>query len=165
MKTFYILLIIGVFLFSCKTEKVTDQDVSPKIDSTLTTVFNPPTLTDEYYRELFKYQQNIIFNPDSREQKEKYIFNAYFADNNTLISFGSGRRTNPNTQQTIALSLVKRAALVDAKRWATYGLLWLTNDFKPDFGRISEIHYGETKEIYSFYVGDSLVIALASKVR
>lgn len=165
MKTLHIFIIIGLLFLSCKTEKTSEQKLSAKEDSTVAISFNPPTLNDNYYRELFKYQQDIILNPESRLHKEKYIVNAYFTNNNTLISFGAGRKTNPNTQQTIAYPLVKRAALIDAKRWATYGLLWLNNDFKPDFGKIDAVHSGEAKEVYSFNVGDSLVIALASKVR
>ena len=146
-------------------EKKPTQDTVQKIDSAQTVTFNPPQLEENYYRELYKFQQEIIFNPESREKKERFIFNAYFADNNTLLSFGSARKTNPNTQQAIPYPLIKRTALVDAKRWGTYGLLWLNNDFKPNFGRISEVHKGETREVFSFDVGDSLIIALANKVR
>lgn len=164
MNKFLNLILISILLFSCKTEKVADQNVVMKKDTVLTASFNPPDLSEDFYRELYKDQQNIIINQDNREQKEEYLHKAYFANNNTLITFGSARKINPATGQTINRAMIRRAALLDAKRWASYGLLWLKNDLKPDFGKINDINAVETKEIYSFDVGDSLVIVLANKV-
>ena len=152
-------------MYTCQSEQVQNKEPVFKKDSVAAVTFNPPQLSDEYYRNLFKYQQNIILNPDSRDEKEEFITDAYFSKNKTLITFGCARRTNPKTNQPITQALIKRAALLDAKRWAAYGLQWIKNDFKPDFGEISEIYSGSTREVYSFDSGDSLVIALASEVR
>ena len=168
MKTFSITIIAFLIVLSCKTEKSVKQETVETADSAASSqvaeAFNPPDLADDYYRELFKYQQEIVRNPDSREKKEHYIFNAYFPENNALLSFGSARKTNPQTKQAISYPLQKRAALIDARRWGTYGLLWINNDFKPDFGKISDMHSGETQQVYSFESGDSLIIVLANKV-
>ena len=134
------------------------------VDSSKKAVFAAPQLDEHYYRQLFRIQQDIALDPGNREKKEKFIFNAYFPEKNTLISFGSARKINPSTNQNIPYPLQKRAAVVDAKRWATYGLLWISNDFKPDFGKISDVHVGETQEVFSFESGDSLIIVLANKV-
>lgn len=153
-----------LILYSCKSEQTQSiKSVIPK-DSVVSVSFTPPILTEQYYRELFQYQQDIIVNPDNQEKKEQFIQKAYSPENNTLITFGCARKINPETKQPIAHALVKRAALLDSKRWASYGLLWINNDFQPDFGKINEINSGLAQEVFSFDSGDSLVIALASKV-
>ncbi|KAA3612993.1 MAG: hypothetical protein D8M58_11825 [Calditrichaeota bacterium] len=154
-----------LLIFACtesgkQKENSGDTGKSETADS-----FNPPDAKLEFLEKLYDIQMDIIQNPSSRAHKEKYIYNAYFDENNTLISFGNARLTNPQSGEKIATPLLKRAAIVDAKRWATYGLLWLNNDFEPDFGKISEVHQGLTKELGSFNKGDSLVVALATKVR
>ena len=164
MKTFSIIIIGFLTVIACKSEKSVKQEINKTVDSSRAISFKPPKLDENYYRELFKYQQKIIQNPSGREEKERYIFNAFFPENNTLLSFGSARRTNPQTKQAIPYPLQKRAALIDARRWGTYGLLWINNDFRPDFGKISDIHTGETQEVYTFENGDSLIIVLANKV-
>ena len=159
-----IICLFILILYSCKSEQTQSvKSVTPK-DSVVSVSFNPPTLTEQDYRELFQYQQNIIVNPDSREEKEQFIQKAYSPAKNTLITFGCARKINPETKQPIAHALIKRAALLDSKRWASYGLLWIKNDFQPDFGKITEINSGLAQEVFSFDSGDSLVIALASKV-
>jgi hypothetical protein len=169
MKTFSAILMGLLIFFSCKGEKQAKQeqqpDTSKQVESNQPITFNPPQLDENYYRELFQFQEEIILNPSDRKMKERYIFNAYFADNNTLLSFGSARKINPQTKQAIAYPLIKRAALLDAKRWGTYGLLWLNNDFEPDYGKIKGTNSGQTLEVFSFDKGDSLIIALANKVR
>ena len=151
-------------IVACKSEKQTGQESVAVADSVKAVSFNPPALEDSYYREVFGYQQEITVNPESRQKKEQYLKNAYFPDNKTLLSFGCARKTHPETKQPIASPLQKRAALLDAKRWASYGLSWIENDYKPDFGKIAEISAGETVEVFSFDKGDSLVIVLANKV-
>ena len=160
--------VVFLIFFSCKAEKQEKeekQNTAEQVETNEPVAFKPPSLDEKYYRELFRFQEDIILNPANRKLKERYIFNAYFADYNTLITFGSARRINPETKQAIATPLIKRAALMDAKRWASYGLLWLNNDFQPDYGKIKGINSGETREVFSFDKGDSLVIALANKVR
>lgn len=164
MKSVFVIVFYIIIIISCEAEKSPIPDAVQKTDSAKAISFNPPVLEETYYRKLYKFQQEIMLNPEDREKKERFIFNAYFAENNTLLSFGSARKTNPKTQQAIPYPLLKRAALVDAKRWATYGLLWINNDFKPDFGRINDIHSGESREVFNFDIGDSLIIALANKV-
>jgi len=131
----------------------------------LTIPFDPPEFEQEFLESLYLIQMDIMKNPSSLTHKEKYISDAYIADRNTLVSFGNARNTNPETGTKIAPALVKRAAILDAKRWATYGLIWLNNNFEPDFGKIKDVYNTDTKEITSFNKGDSLIIAIASKVK
>lgn len=165
MRLLILLFILSVVLGCSKSKKENDQaaaDDSTKLKEISFTVPQRPAF---FYEELHKIQQKIMHNPQSREFKEAYIYNAYIPDNNALISLGSARTKNPQSGTEITQALVKRAALVDAKRWAVYGLLWLNNDFQPDFGKISEIHEGVFQELYSFNSGDSLIIAIATPVR
>jgi len=164
MKTFSIIIIGFLTLIACKSEESVKLEANKTVDSSRVSSFKPPKLNDDYYRELLKYQQKIIQNPAGREEKERYIFNAFFPESNTLLSLGSARKTNPQNNQTIPYPLQKRAAMIDARRWGSYGLLWINNDFKPDFGKISNVHSGETQEVYTFEKGDSLILVLANKV-
>jgi len=165
MKTFSIVTLTLLILVACNSEKPTAKKTMVVSDSAKTVSFSPPVLQDSYYRDVFEYQQEITVNPESRQKKEQYLKNAYFPDNKTLLSFGSARKTHPETKQPVAYALQKRAALLDAKRWASYGMSWIENDYKPDFGKITEISAGETVQVFSFDKGDSLVIVLANKVR
>ena len=154
------------FLFSCsksEQESKTAEDIGNT--SAGNASINVPAQPDEYYKNLLRLQLQVIKNPDSREAKEAFIHNAYFPDGNALITVGSARTVHPESGAPISRSLVKRAALLDAKRWAVYSLLWLNNDFQPDFGKISENFDGVFKEMYSFNSGDSLIIAIALNVR
>jgi hypothetical protein len=161
-----IFTLILLFLFSCSKPEQ-EYKVTQTQDNEQVTVsnFTAPDKPEFFYRELHKIQQKIMRNPASREFKEAFIYNAYIEDNNALISLGSARTKNPESGELITSSLVRRAALLDAKRWAVYGLLWLNNDFQPDFGKISETHQGVFQELYSFNSGDSLIIAIATPVR
>jgi hypothetical protein len=164
MKKIQIILLAGLFLWACgKSDEKKEDTVKITIPGTQV-AFTPPKLDQPFLKSLYDVQMEIMNNPSSRLHKERFIFNAYLADNNALVSFGNARLTNPQTGAKISRALAKRAALVDAKRWASYGLLWLNNDFKPDFGEISTVNQGELKELATFIKGDSLIVAIASKV-
>ncbi len=164
MKRTLIILLAGFFLWSCNKPDEKKQDMIKVTVPGTPADFVAPQLEKSFLANLYSVQMEITANPSSRLHKERYIFNAYLPDNNALVSFGNARLSNPQTGEKIAQALAKRAALVDAKRWASYGLLWLNNDFKPDFGKISTVNQGEIKELATFIKGDSLIVAIASKV-
>ena len=162
-----ILMILSTLILfpACNEAGKQKENRAETTNTNAQTPFNPPKFERAFLENLYLAQMDIMKNPLSRAHKEKFILNAYIADKNTLISFGNARLKDPQTGNKIATPLIKRAALIDAKRWATYGLLWLNNDFKPDFGKIKGAHNGFIKEIATFNKGDSLIIAIASKVR
>ena len=162
MKKIIFSICILFFLFACNEAEKQKDEIKTTNDPI---PFNPPKLEQGFLEKLYFTQMEIMKNPTSRIHKEKYIFRAYIADRNTLISFGNAKSTNPSTGEKNSPALIKRAAFLDAKRWATYGLLWLNNDFQPDFGKIKDTHKGITQELLTFNKGDSLVIVIASKVR
>ncbi|MCB0282694.1 MAG: hypothetical protein H6627_04865 [Calditrichae bacterium] len=164
MRIFF--LIFLVFFMACSEKKqqppsLQEQDSISFNESN----FIKPEKSPFFYKELLKIQQQIIHNPRERIYREAYIVNAYIDNNNALISLGSARTKDPESGTEINPVMAKRAALIDAKRWAVYGLLWLNNDFKPEFGKISEQYSGVFKELYSFNHNDSLTIAIATRVR
>jgi len=159
--------ILMIFLIVYCTDKKNNTEssigkVKKAVDST---VFKTPQVSETFLQELYQIQEEILINPASRKHKEAFIINAYRPDENALITFGSAAHVNPKTGEVITAALVKRAALLDAHRWSAYGLLWLNNDFKPDFGKISELHKGNYRELGSFIKGDSTIIAIATNVR
>ncbi len=162
-----VVFITIILLLACnereeQMESVAETDKTNKTEVPAT--FDPPKFEQDILENLYLTQMDIMHNPSSRAHKEKYISKAYIADKNTLITFGNARLTNPQTGNKISIALIKRAALLDAKRWASYGLLWLKNDFEPDFGKLNEVNKGVIKEIATFNKGDSLIVAIANKV-
>lgn len=161
----FILLFIILF-FACSEQKQKQQSVQKQDSISFTeSTFVKPEKPPFFYKELLKIQQQVIQHPQERLYREAYIINAYQENNNALISLGSARTKDPQSGIEINPAMAKRAALIDAKRWAVYGLLWLNNDFKPEFGKISEQYSGVFEELYSFNTNDSLIIAIATRVR
>jgi hypothetical protein len=160
-----LLLATLMLLFSCDEADIQKEKVIETIDTNSIPTFEPPTFEQAFLEQVYQTQMDVMQNPSSRTHREKYISEAYIEDANTLISFGNARLSDPKTGNKIATPLIKRAALLDAKRWASYGLLWIDNDFKSDFGNIKDVHKGLIKEIATFNRGDSLILAIASKVK
>ncbi len=153
-----------ILLLACNERGEQKESVAETDKTEVTATFDPPKFEQDILENLYLAQMDIMTNPSSRAHKEKYISKAYIADKKTLITFGNARLTNPQTGNKISIALIKRAALLDAKRWASYGLLWLKNDFEPDFGKLNEVNKGVVKEIATFNKGDSLIVAIANKV-
>ncbi len=153
-----------IAVFSCKQERTPKN--AAQMDSSLivNTVFSVPDISEETLQELFDLQQKVNNNPGNLEYRKQLISKSYYKDNNALITFGCARKTHPATGKNIAQALLKRAAAVDAKRWAAYGQTWILNNYMPDFGKLNSTFGGMNREITSFNSGDSLVIAFAHNI-
>ena len=126
--------------------------------------FAIPEIEEDNLKRLFEDQLRIMRFPDNPEYRKIFITQAYFKPENALVTFGTARKSHPQTGNPVNTALLKRAALLDARRWAAYSLQWIENVHSPDFGKIQTESAGVFKEINTFSFGDSLVIAIATKV-
>ena len=159
-----ILLCLIVLIFSCKQEK-TEKSIE-NIDSSISRdiTFSIPDISEESLHELFELQLRVNKNPTKLAYRKQLVEKSHFQENNALITFGCARMTHPVTGQKVAQALLKRAAIIDAKRWAAYGQTWILNNYMPDFGKLNSTFNGINQQIISFNRGDSLVIAFAHKL-
>jgi hypothetical protein len=101
---------------------------------------------------------------DEKSFREDYCKRAYLEKHDLFISMGIGRLTNPETGQPIPLHLVRRAADLDARRWASYGEQWLSADYEPPFGELKSGFNKPVTPLKENIVGDSLFIFIATRM-
>ncbi|MGD9898651.1 MAG: hypothetical protein AB7T22_05945 [Calditrichaceae bacterium] len=169
MKWFYLIVsfLILSFLITCKSEKKVGQEMVEEQTNAVAeseAFFTPPDMADIQFDQLSELQQQIMRSSADAEIRKKFISQAYFADHNSIITIGIARLTNPETGAPITRGLVQRAAQVDANRWAAYGISWIKNSYQPDFGKLQTFFQGEQKVLMSYTQGDSLYLAVASRV-
>ncbi len=169
MKWFYLIVSILIlsFLVTCKSEKKVEQEMieeQANAGDQTEAFFTPPDLADIQFDQLSELQQQIMVNSTDAALREEFIHQAYFTNNNSIITIGVARLTHPETGAPITRSLVQRAARMDANRWAAYGISWIKNSYQPDFGKLQAFFQGEQKELMSYTQGDSLYLAVASRV-
>lgn len=162
MKKFLIILLF--ILFSCAQEeapKFLSQIDSAQIENNSSKL---PPLSESELRELFNLQLRVNKNPADIERRKELLSKSYFPGSSIIITFGCARQTHPKTGQKISTALLKRAARIDANRWAAYSNEWLKNNYMPDFGKLNSTFTCNDQQISSFTYGDSLVIAYAYKI-
>ncbi len=165
-----ILLAFVIMLIACKKETKT-RDTDPGTDSLAAGTpaaaaagFSTPELSEVNFDALISLRLQIERHPQDKSLREQYLQTAWFRNNKALISVGVGRLTHPETGQPVSRSLVKRAAQVDANRWAAYGASWIRNDLSPAFGRLDTTYRGAQTALLSYERGDSLYMAIASEI-
>lgn len=158
------IITLAIILFSCEHEKA--PSIIPAVDSSknLIVEISIPEISDEVLKEIFDLQLKVNRNPTHIEFRKQLIARSYFMQSNTLITFGCARKSHPKSGQQINLALLKRAATIDANRWAAYSTEWINNNYMPDFGKLNSNFNGMNQQISSFDYGDSLVIAFAYKI-
>jgi len=165
LKRFPVFIAIFLLIMFCEDTEQHSQNFTNKDSVSFETGFTVPSLDSKFLEELYAYQMKILLNPDDNSSKAEFISKAYIKEKNVLITFGNAKKINPKTGEQISPALIKRAAILDAKRWAAYGINWIKNGTEIQFGKINEIYQGLNKEIYTFQKGDSLIVTLASKVQ
>ena len=163
MKIFIVILLIIVF--SCTEENKSLDKMSADSGQVRHISSSIPGISKEYLFELFDLQQKINLNPTNVDYRKDFISKSYFPQYSSLITFGCARRTNLQTGQTIPEQMMKRATVIDALRWAAYSELWIKEDSKPDYGKLNTGFTRNSKKLFSFTHGDSLVIAYTHKIK
>lgn len=161
-----IIFLLIILVFSCKQDKPADVEVEEMSQSAeeLSQTFAEriPQITDDYKVQIYDLQERIKINPENVELRKQFCQAAYSQDKMVMITMGIAKLINPETGEELNLSLVERAAQIDATRWALYGTNWLMYDYEPAFTKIKGNLNRNSQVIDKVTVGDSLFLYLAS---
>ena len=162
-----IFIIISLLAYTgCKSEKgsETEEIIQTPGESSSTTSPSMPQLSDDYYVSIYEAQEMIKIYPEDRSFREKYGQQAYLKDHHLFISMGIGRLKNPENGRQIPKHLAERAAIMDARRWASYGEIWLKDNYDPPFGKLEHYFNRPQSVIKRSVVGDSLFVFMATTI-
>ena len=160
-------LIIGLaVLFSCSDEKPREaQNFDKKnLNTVALTSTKIPDLSSDYLVSVYEKQELIKISQEDKDLRKKYCDESFLGEHRLFISMGIGRLTNPKTGEAIPTNLAERAANIDARRWASYGEMWLTNNYEPPFGKLAKNFKRTVTVINKSVVGDSLFIFVATSL-
>ena len=163
----FIFPIICFFVFfGCSDEepKGAENFDPQKLSTVALTKTKIPDLSTDYLVSVYEKQELIKISQEDKELRKQYCDQSYLKEHKLFISMGIGRLTNPETGQAIPNSMAEYAANIDAKRWASYGELWITNNYEPPFGKLSKNFQRTVTVINKSVVGDSLFIFMATSL-
>jgi hypothetical protein len=168
MKSTYLLIPIVclTLLLSCYDEKPREANNSDT-RTTNTATFSStkiPDLSSDFLVSVYEKQELIKISQEDKELRKNYCDDSYLEKEKLFISMGIGTLTNPKTGEPISHNLAERAANIDARRWASYGELWLTNNYEPPFGKLTRTFNRTVTVINKSVVGDSLFIFVATSL-
>ena len=123
-----------------------------------------PDLSSDFLVSVYEKQELIKISQEDKELRQKYCDESYLKQEKLFISMGIGALRNPETGQPVPQHLAERAATLDAKRWASYGELWLTNNYEPPFGKLTSTFNRTVTVINKAVVGDSLFVFVATSL-
>jgi hypothetical protein len=152
--------------FGCSEEKPKEAknfDVE-NLNTVALTSTKIPDLSTDYLVSVYEKQELIKISQEEKELRKKYCDESYLKEKKLFISMGIGSLKNPETGESIPSSMAERAANIDAKRWASYGEMWLTNNYEPPFGKLSRNFNRTVTVINKSIVGDSLFIFVATSL-
>jgi len=168
MKSTFIILpmICLIILIACSEEKPKEaENYDPnKLSTVALTSTKIPDLSSDFLVSVYEKQELIKISQEDKALRKQYCDQSYLREHKLFISMGIGNLINPETGQAIPNRMAERAATIDAKRWASYGELWLTNNYEPPFGKLSKNFQRTVTVINKSVVGDSLFIFLASSL-
>jgi len=163
---FFILILCLTLLGSCYDERpgeVNDDGTTTTNTKTFvsTTI---PDLSNDFLVSVYERQELIKISQEDKTLRKNYCDESYLEKQKLFISMGIGTLTNPETGEPIPHNLAERAANIDARRWASYGEQWLTNNYEPPFGKLSRTFNRTVTVINKIVVGDSLFIFVATSL-
>jgi len=166
MKQWFIIFLAGLLalFYACKGEKEAETENMQQSTAEMsgTGAAAMPSLSDDYLVGIYEAQELIKIFQDEKSFREDYCKRAYLKDYDLFISMGIGRLTNPETGQAIPRHLARRAADLDARRWAGYGARWLSSDYEPPFGELKTNFNKPVTVLEENVVGDSLFVFVAT---
>ena len=162
MNTNLLIVLLIWFVFASCTEDPKPAVENPKNESVQNQL---PTLSDEYLTRLFELQEMIRIFPEDRDFRQEYIEHCYLKDKGLFISLGFGTLHDPQSGNPIMEQYYRRAARIDAARWAAYGKSWLTNELEPPFGKLETTQIMTGQELRTTVLGDSLFLFMATPMQ
>jgi hypothetical protein len=123
-----------------------------------------PDLSSDFLVSVYEKQELIKISQDDKTLRKNYCDESYLEKQKLFISMGIGKLTHPETGEPIPHNLAERAANIDARRWASYGEQWLTNNYEPPFGKLTRSFNRTVTVINKSIVGDSLFIFVATSL-
>ena len=168
MKKLLLILLAGLLalLDACNTEKnaETENMQQPALEKSATGAPAIPDLSNDYLVGIYEAQELIKIFQDEKSFREDYCKRAYLKDYDLFISMGIGKLTNPQTGDPIPRHMARRAADLDARRWAGYGARWLSSDYEPPFGELNINFNKPVTVLEENVVGDSLFVFVATRM-
>ncbi len=160
-KIFSILLAVLFLMSACKKENPPKKIPQPPAAQS-DTLFRAPILEQSYLEQIRQAQQQIVRHPKDKTARAAFLKIAYLPMRHMLVTVGAGRQLKEGT--ALPRGLVKRAALLDAKRWAAYGKAWLIYKNETDFGKLNTYYKGYSKTMPTFTRHDSLFIPIVLRI-
>jgi hypothetical protein len=164
-----IILSLGmcIALFSsCYDEKPREaKRLNTKIQNPVSlTSSKIPDLSSDYLVTVYENQELIKISQDDKELRKKYCDQSHLEKQNLFITMGIGSLRNPETGEPIPQHMAERVANLDARRWASYGEMWLNNNYEPSFGKLKSNFKRTVTIIDQTVIGDSLFIFVATSL-
>ena len=138
------------------------QKESGSSTQSVQTSFSAATLNNDFLVRVYEYQERIKISQKDKQLRQEYCQKSYLSEYGVFISMGIGSLKNPQTGQAIPQHMAERAATLDARRWASYGEIWLNNNFEPEFGQLQSFFNRQTEVVDRSVVGDSLFVFIAT---
>jgi hypothetical protein len=160
------LAIALVAMWGCYDEKpreATKLDTTAPKQVTLT-ASKIPDLSSDYLVTVYESQELIKISQDDKALRKKYCDQSYLEKEKLFISMGIGSLINPKTGEAIPHHMAERVANLDARRWASYGEMWLNNDYEPSFGKLKSNFKRTVTVVDKTVIGDSLFVFVATSL-
>ena len=155
-----------ILLWGCSEEKPKEAknfDVQ-NLNTVALTSPKTPNYSSDYLVTVYENQELIKITQEDIELRKEYCDKAYLKEQNLFITMGIGSLRNPKTGEAIPKSQAERVANIDARRWASYGEMWLNNNYEPSFGKLSKNFTRSVTVINKSVVGDSLFVFVATSL-
>ena len=160
------IIICLIIIIGCSEEKPKEAknfDVK-NLSTVALTSSKIPNLSSDYLVSVYEKQELIKISQEDKKLRKNYCDESFLEKQNLFISMGIGSLRNPKTGDAIHNSQAERVANIDARRWASYGEMWLNNNYEPSFGKLSKNFNRSVTVINKSVVGDSLFIFVATSL-
>ncbi len=120
-----------------------------------------PELSPDQIQRLLELEKAVLQNPDNAELHRQVLEAGVFPEHGVLVAAGVGLLKNAENGAPIPQALARRAATLDAQRWAAYLLQWYRHGPELAFGTLSTRFVSPSQPVVRLVQNDSLVLVLA----
>jgi len=165
MKTLNFIILFTLF-WGCYEEKPKEATkLSTKTKSPVTLAASKiPNLSSDYLVSVYENQELIKISHEDKDLRKKYCDQSFLENERLFISMGIGSLKNPQTGESIPQHLAERVANLDARRWASYGEMWINQDYEPPLGKLKSNFKRTVTVVDKTVIGDSLFVFVATSL-